>query len=665
VGTHRTATLLVALALALAACTSDDGSDDPASTTAAPAPPTTQAPPATTGAPPPPPTTQAPTSGTLTATLQVDGLPLAGAEVFLRVTPTGGSAESRFACSDDDGVVEFTDVPFDATLLAITGQGVNAGCDNPLFLDTSTTPAYPLVVQTILPGNTTIFSDRDVGVISLSRLPGSAGVARESVAFYVSCFRDGDLDGATRHFDRFLELVTTDRISGVLTPQDDSLIDRHTDSLEFLLDAPEPCPTFNEVGQIPVLYEWIPVPQDERPIVTVIDTGSEPRQVLAYTPEPGASTATFMRQTLSQTQEIDGELTTSVTTTVDVGFTTEVVADTDEGFILETVQRTGKVRSSDPQAQQGAAAFIQQQLGSSSAVLMSPTGETAGIEAATQADLSQLLGGLSVGGFTAPFPTEPLGIGAVWEVESTFVAAGLTTVATTTYTIVGIDGSLVTLDVETVQDLDVGPLFDNPALEDAEVSVTQSGSGRTVWDLATVETVESFVELEQVFIVTATIEGVEGRLEQVTATSLLIPSPGAFAPPDGTEAFVITDATHVEGDVDYEEDPPVGGPHAADPQACGYYDEPISSERAVHSMEHGAVWITHQEDLPPDQVAALEDLAGMPYVLVSPYPGLDSPVVASAWGVQLRLDSADDPRLFLFADWFASGPQTPEPGASC
>jgi hypothetical protein len=52
-------------------------------------------------------------------------------------------------------------------------------------------------------------------------------------------------------------------------------------------------------------------------------------------------------------------------------------------------------------------------------------------------------------------------------------------------------------------------------------------------------------------------------------------------------------------------------------------------------------------------------------VLVSPYPDLPAPVVASAWGKQLQLDSANDPRLEQFVSAFREGPQTPEPGAPC
>ena len=63
---------------------------------------------------------------------------------------------------------------------------------------------------------------------------------------------------------------------------------------------------------------------------------------------------------------------------------------------------------------------------------------------------------------------------------------------------------------------------------------------------------------------------------------------------------------------------------------------------------------------------SLRQLAhGQTYVLVSPYPDLPAPVVASAWGKQLRLDSADDPRLDEFVRAFRLGRQAPERGGPC
>lgn len=134
----------------------------------------------------------------------------------------------------------------------------------------------------------------------------------------------------------------------------------------------------------------------------------------------------------------------------------------------------------------------------------------------------------------------------------------------------------------------------------------------------------------------------------------------------GVESFTITERNHVQVPVTYQQTPPVGGNHAPVWQNCGSYDAPISSEQAVHSMEHGAVWVTYRPDLDSGQGEALRQLARrQTFIISSPFPGLPAPVVASAWGRQLRLESADDPRLQQFLRRFRIGPQTPEPGAPC
>ena len=81
-------------------------------------------------------------------------------------------------------------------------------------------------------------------------------------------------------------------------------------------------------------------------------------------------------------------------------------------------------------------------------------------------------------------------------------------------------------------------------------------------------------------------------------------------------------------------------------------------------QEHGAVWITYQPDLPEADVAALAAYAGdQPYVLFSPYPDLEDPVGASAWGAQLRLTHVADPRLQQFINRYAGN--GPARGPSC
>ena len=116
----------------------------------------------------------------------------------------------------------------------------------------------------------------------------------------------------------------------------------------------------------------------------------------------------------------------------------------------------------------------------------------------------------------------------------------------------------------------------------------------------------------------------------------------------------------------YPQTPPVGGNHLQIWQNCGVYDAPIDNGNGVHSLEHGAVWITYRPGLPAAQVAALTAAAkGHLYLLVSPYPGLPAPVVASAWGKQVYLTGASDPRLEKFIKAYEHGPQTPEPLSGC
>ena len=141
-------------------------------------------------------------------------------------------------------------------------------------------------------------------------------------------------------------------------------------------------------------------------------------------------------------------------------------------------------------------------------------------------------------------------------------------------------------------------------------------------------------------------------------------------PPEEPIAGVVDhehqDRDHVEHEVEGGDLPPVGGSHSPAWQNCGIYDEPVSIENAVHSLEHGAMWLTYQPDLPQEDVESLRDqVRGEDFVLMSPYPGLKSPVVLTAWEVQLELDSVNDERIEEFVDRYQQGPTTPELGATC
>jgi hypothetical protein len=136
---------------------------------------------------------------------------------------------------------------------------------------------------------------------------------------------------------------------------------------------------------------------------------------------------------------------------------------------------------------------------------------------------------------------------------------------------------------------------------------------------------------------------------------------------DGVTVVAVDRATHVSGTVDYPTAPPAGGDHAGAWQNCGFYTVEVTPELAVHSLEHGAVWITYRNDVDDATREGIEALAEQhAYVLAAPYPANPAPVVLTAWGRQVGIDSLDDPVVALFLDtYLEDGPTTPEPGAAC
>jgi Protein of unknown function (DUF3105) len=141
--------------------------------------------------------------------------------------------------------------------------------------------------------------------------------------------------------------------------------------------------------------------------------------------------------------------------------------------------------------------------------------------------------------------------------------------------------------------------------------------------------------------------------------------------PAGIVTYPVTSRNHVTGKVQYDHSPPVGGDHSAVLLNCGIYDLPINNENLVHSLEHGAVWITYLPGLPPGELDGLRALVKASYrgleryVILSPYPGQSAPIIATAWGYQLTLQVSTDPRLQNFIDYFRHGPQTLERSAPC
>ncbi|KAA0941788.1 DUF3105 domain-containing protein [Streptomyces apricus] len=125
---------------------------------------------------------------------------------------------------------------------------------------------------------------------------------------------------------------------------------------------------------------------------------------------------------------------------------------------------------------------------------------------------------------------------------------------------------------------------------------------------------------------------------------------------------------HVTKSVSYPMNPPVGGDHHQAWMTCdgSVYEKAIPNENAVHSLEHGAVWITYNDDAADADVKTLADKVDKtPYTLMSPVKDQAGALMLSAWGKQLTVEKASDPRVQQFLTKYVQGPQTPEPGAAC
>jgi hypothetical protein len=135
---------------------------------------------------------------------------------------------------------------------------------------------------------------------------------------------------------------------------------------------------------------------------------------------------------------------------------------------------------------------------------------------------------------------------------------------------------------------------------------------------------------------------------------------------------VLVDSRSHDDDADHHNEegedilPPTGGVHSTVWLNCGVYDEPVDVGPALHSLEHGAVWIVYHPDLPESEVGKLRDIvAGSDHRILSPYPDLASPIVATSWGYRLRLEEMDEDSLNQFIHDYENGKNAPEPGASC
>ncbi|PTA66775.1 DUF3105 domain-containing protein [Deinococcus arcticus] len=156
------------------------------------------------------------------------------------------------------------------------------------------------------------------------------------------------------------------------------------------------------------------------------------------------------------------------------------------------------------------------------------------------------------------------------------------------------------------------------------------------------------------------------RLMLLSLTVLLAACNQGGAEIEGVKSFKNEGGDHKPGRLTYAQRPPAGGPHNGSWQNCGIYDRPIYDEYAVHSLEHGAVWVSYKPGLSTSQVLQLKErVAGRTYILLSPHETQTAPIVLTAWNKQLEVQDPADERIAKFIQAYEQGGEAPEIGASC
>jgi len=113
----------------------------------------------------------------------------------------------------------------------------------------------------------------------------------------------------------------------------------------------------------------------------------------------------------------------------------------------------------------------------------------------------------------------------------------------------------------------------------------------------------------------------------------------------------------------YNSNPPTSGPHWPQPAQCKIYTEEIADESVIHSLEHGAVWVTYKDngELGDNLTALVENNSTK--VILSPRSENDSAVAVVSWGRILKLEGFDEQQIDEFINVYRNS--GPEPFAPC
>jgi hypothetical protein len=219
--------------------------------------------------------------------------------------------------------------------------------------------------------------------------------------------------------------------------------------------------------------------------ITVVSTGAGTKKALRYVVPAGHKARMDMTMTMGMAMNIGGMAMPMdmppMKLTADLGVTT-VAPD---GDITYTVAFTGLTLDEAGGGNPAIAAALQSAAAGITSMKATSTISSRGLTRSTKLEVSdptmqQLLGQMtsSIENLSNPFPEEPVGPGARWEVRQALTSGGQTSFLKTEYELVSIEGNAVTLKTKSEQTAPAQSVS-NPALPAGREKSheKQSGSG--------------------------------------------------------------------------------------------------------------------------------------------------------------------------------------------
>ncbi|MGH1493207.1 MAG: hypothetical protein ACRBK7_28055 [Acidimicrobiales bacterium] len=220
--------------------------------------------------------------------------------------------------------------------------------------------------------------------------------------------------------------------------------------------------------------------------LVLLDAGAEPRTELRMDIPDGTTQTMVMEQQQTIVQEVGGQVLQEIETSTITK--AELVTATVEGgyLITSTIVEAEAAPDSDPAIAAQMTAALQASVGITSQVqvdywgnlLSNEIGGTEGLDT-TSNEVVQSTSQLS-----APLPTDPVGVGARWELTQPLDLLGINTTQTTVYTLTAIDGPVLTLEAVISQTVEEGSTFEQGGMEIEVVSWLSTGEGNMQVDLS-------------------------------------------------------------------------------------------------------------------------------------------------------------------------------------